>query len=227
MTSILVDTVGAQTVDLSPFISANDQALLVYWIAGLGFGGLPCGVLVETITPQAFFTGHTQIPDQGQALLPFAGNLALISGGAGAQIVIDNIGPGAIHISGSLFIFALGTLPLTIPVQRRFYIGAGKATGNVGVAAGATGTILAAPSAGLYYRLKLLSIRLTAAPAAAGFAVFQRLSDNVIMHEWSTSLAVGQSLHIPLDLEWDDGVALNNASGVAAGGAILYEVWQA
>lgn len=227
LTALAVDTVGAQTFDISALIGPQDQALLVYWVASLGFTGLPCGVIAQTVSPQVFFSGHTQLADGGQAILPYQGAVELYPTDIGGQIVVDNIGPGPIHIVGTLFVSAIVGPPYTIPIVRRPYIGQGLTTGNVTVTAGLTSTVLPAPSAGTYYRLKLFTWSLNVAPAAATKFIWQRLSDGAQVLSTSVPVAASQQSAVAMDLEWDDGIKALNQTSVNIPCNILYELWQA
>lgn len=222
-----VDTFGSQNVDLSDLIAPNDQALLCYWVGASGFGGLPCGVIAQTIAPPIFFTGHTQVADQGQALLPFAGNLTTTGAGTGAQLIIDNIGPGAIHILGTMYVFGVTTLPLIIPVVRRFYIGEGRSSGAVNVLTANTTTILAAPSSGLYYRIKCLSVRIAAAPAASARISWNGGAAVAAFVEHQCTVVAGQTFNVAMDWETESLISLTNNTSVTISGCIAYELWQA
>lgn len=224
--ALAVDTVGSQNIDISALLAPNDQALLFYWVANLGFTGLPCGVLVQTNSPTIFFTGHTQLADGAQATLPFSGTLAVGDLNAGATVIVDNIGPGAIHIQGTLYTFAFTAPPIVLPVIRRPFIGAGAVVNHT-VTTATTQTVLAAPSAGTYYRLKSLNWSLNVAPAAATKVIWQALSTGLPIASTTAVVAASDWRQITLDLEWDDGVTVNNQTSVNVPCEIAYEVWPA
>lgn len=227
LTALAVDTVGAQTFDISSLIGPQDQALLVYWVASLGFTGLPCGVIAETVSPQVFFSGHTQLADGGQAILPYQGAVELYPTDIGGQIVVDNIGPGAIHIVGTLFVSAIVGPPYTIPIIRRPYIGAGSTTGQVTIGASSTGTLLAAPSSGTYYRIKSITFTSVAAPASANRVQFRRLTTHDVLWNAIITTAANQQFQWFMDQELDDGIEVVNpiASGLPI--TCTFETWPA
>lgn len=224
---LAVDTVGSQAIDISNLIAPSDQALLFYWVAVAPFTGLPLGVLCKTNAPPIFFTGETQIPDGGQAIMPFQGQMVLNPVNIGATVLVDNIAGGGLHVAGTLFAFALTAPAYVLPITKGVLIGQGQTTGNIGCAAASITTVLATPLAGQYYRIKLLTFRLTAAPAAAANITWQTLLTAALMTQFICTVAASQSQTIAMDMEWHDGIRLNNGSNVLIGATILYELWQA
>lgn len=227
LAALAVDTVGSQSFDISSLIGPQDQALLVYWVATAPFTGLPCGVIAQTNAPPVFFSGHTQLADGGQAVMPFQGAVMLYPVNIGGTIIVDNIGPGAIHIVGTLFVSAIVGPPYTIPVTRRPYIGQGLGNGQVTALASSVTTILAAPSSGLYYRIKAITISSIAAPASANRVQLRDTATHTVFYVFVVTAVANFYDKWWTDYEMDAGIEVNNpiASGLVF--TVAYELWQA
>lgn len=224
--ALAVDTVGSQSFDISSLIGPQDQALLVYWVATAPFTGLPCGVICQTNAPPIFFSGHTQLADGGQAVMPFQGAVMLYPVNIGGTIIVDNIGPGPVHIVGTLFVSAIVGPPYTLPITRRPYIGQGLGV-SVAATAAATTTILPTPSAGTYYRLKFITLSSIAAPAAANRINLRGTVTHVTFMNIVVTAVANYFFSTPLDWETDEGVEFVNPIASAIPTTIAYELWQA
>lgn len=227
LTALAVDTVGAQSFDISSLVGPQDLALLVYWVGTAPFSGLPCGVIAQTNAPPIFFSGHTQLQDGGQAILPFMGAVMLYPVNIGGTIIVDNIGPGPIHIVGTLFVLALTSPPYAIPVVRGVYGGVGHNSGLISVAGGATTTIVPDPSSGTYYRIKCLNWSGFVAPAAVAGIQFERTDDFTVIWEGARAVVAVQGESTNPDMHLPAGIRVHNFSSQAVFITIMYEIWQA
>lgn len=222
--ALAVNTNGGQPFDITSLITPSHNGLLFVWVAALAYLGSGVYVEVDASLNIAALVPASLIPDGGEFIAPFPG--VYITENAGNTCTVSvNIpfgvpGPAL----GNLLVFGINATPLTVPAIRRAQIGRGDtATGTI--VAGATTTVLPAPDAGTYYRIKMLSWSLNVAPAAA--AKVQFLQTGTGRSVWSPPVAVAASQHneIALDLEADWGIQVQNLTSVNVPVIIAYELW--
>lgn len=221
------DTFGAQNIDITSQVGPNDQALLIYVVQNVGFTGLPVGLLVQGNTPQMFFSGETLVADQASGVLPFAGAMITGISGQTATLIVSNATTGPVHVQGTLYVFALTTLPVVTPVVKNQYIGQGATTGQVTIGASSTGTLLAAPGEGTYYRIKHIGFTTVAAPASANRVQVRALTTHAVLFSFVLTATANQTLSFPFDFQWSDGIEVNNPIASALPMSCIYEVWNA
>jgi hypothetical protein len=93
------------------------------------------------------------------------------------------------------------------------------------IGAGVTQNVLPAPNPGFYYRIKSLTARANAAPAAATAMVWAGSIFGVAIARYTTQAVANDSFNWSGDLWFSDGVDFTNGSGVGWRAEATAELW--
>lgn len=220
-----VNTGGTQAFDITSVISQAHSGLLVVWTASLAYLGGSIDINVGANLNALLMVPDSVIADGDTLIVPFAG--IYITANAGNTCTMQAILPSGFAgpATGKILLFGINDTPLFVPAIRRHLIGRGNTTGNIGVAAATTATVLGAPRQGQYYRIKMLSFRITAAPAAVANITWVETGTLALIHQFICTVAASQHQTLSVDFEWDGGIALNNGSNAVLGATVVYEIW--
>jgi len=220
-----INTSTSQNIDITALIGPNDQAVVCVWAAsGLFLTNAVEVDLVGASLPGGSITSH-QLGDGQTVTMPFV--CAVIPNTVGATLGLT-VSPGTgttPPATGTLHVLAQTAPPTVTATIRSDLYGAGATTSLVTVNAGATTTVLGLPSAGTFYRIKLLSWALVVAPAAAVALSWQLISTSATLFRTALAAAASQQSNIAIDLALNDGIKFVNPSSLNIPCSIAYEVW--
>jgi hypothetical protein len=215
------------TQDITALVGPNAQGLVFFWVAALASVGQGITLQVVAQPDDVTFNTLAAIPDGGTLTVPFYGSIFRQGTGATAAVNVSTLTGDPTPLTGTLYTFE-ATGPVTvIPTIRRDVIGRGVASGPLNIGAAATGTLIAAPPSGSYYRLKMVTIRSSAALAAVAPAQVQQLTSGTAFAQVEFTTATGQTFILPFDLQMDDGVKIQNQTSVTIVATAAYEIWRA
>lgn len=220
-----INTNGTQNIDITALILPSHVGLLFVWVASLAYLGGGVVVSVDASLNSVRLVPATLIGDGGETTEPFPG--IYITDNAGNTCTLNVSLPAGTPgpALGNLLVFGVNATPLSIPSIRQSQIGRGKTTGAVTVAATSTVTVLAAPAAGTYYRIKLMSWRSNTGGASIQPILFIALGTGAVLGPTEITTAGGLFVNIACDFEWEDGIQVLNNSSTGISVAIVYELW--
>ena len=225
MGALAVNTAGPQTFDITSSVQPHLQGILLFWSAAFGSAGEAVVVTVEQTTNATVFRGPSLVRDGGFLMVPFEGRLITDVIGNALQVIADVPTGGASPLVGTLTVVGLTHTPLVLPGAPAQLVGFTTVTGNVTVLAGATTTILAAPQAGTYYRVKLLSYITSVTPAGGLALQWSTLNGGVTFANFTSVATLRDSGVLACDFILNDGVTFRNATAVTYQGTIIAEQW--
>lgn len=227
---VLADTIAvsitAQTnFDLTALLPTNAAGVLCYWLQD-PFAGGP--ILAQLLAGESFLVvsgENTLLASGDQYTFPIPTNLVVADSAASIQLRLSLPSGSPSPLVGTMFVFAMVQPQTVIPTVHHAYIGTGFGSGGVNVSAGATTTILAAPAAGTYYRLKLICSHIGTAPSATAVIHWQLGSIMADFARFQASTAATQNFDATLDIECDSAVQVINNTSSTVGCSVAYELW--
>jgi hypothetical protein len=211
----------------SPPLASYHTALGIVWVpTGLGQTQLRVSVASLVGGVYATFQTDTNVVAANMLLVPISGAIA----GANAaqlQITCQRDGTGAL-VSGTLFVFAMASPALSIAVPTQPLLSSTfqfTTSGlNTTVATGATTAIKPAAMPGTVHKLKALSWRTTAVPAAAQQINFLMGFGGPFLTT-EINVVAGEHFAIALDVWVAEAIACQNLCSIGIGVSALWEVW--
>lgn len=225
LTTMAVNTVGAQTLNITSLLNPSYTALLFVWHPTGAAGGDSALVSVSSTPAGPLFAPESNVFPDTQLFVPFDSQYYLNNPTISATVTVLPAAGSVTPMTGSLDIFGVMGTGLVIPVIRQQFIGTGKETGSVNVATTTTGAILSPPQFGFYYRLKMLSWWTTSAPAAAQRVSWINDTTGKILLGTAGGASAPQQSQVACDIYNDGGVDLLNNLSVTISAVVAYELW--
>lgn len=224
LTSAAISTAGVQTVDLTNFVNANHQGLLVVWRASGGWAGLPIVTSLLASGGIISFDQLTRVEDGRTGLLTYAGQVILSDATLtlGLTVAPPADIPGT--ATGTIFVFGITSNFYTVPIIKKTGTQVTFSTGEISCpGAGATTTVLANPPDGQYYRVHSMCGRIGAVAPGANVGLWKTLSGGLVMIPEFIQATAFQTYKNFVDLTLSEGVKFQNNANQNFAAEILFE----
>lgn len=216
-----------QTFDLTAAVAPWHQSVVVYWIPAAGVSNLnQYSLSLQSSLNSVQWGPTTGLTGGGFATFPMPG--AYVTDNAGNTLTVtltwlSGTGP----VTGTLLVFAYGAPPIVNVRTPENLYGTGMTTGSTTIGAGLTSGAVAVPPVGYYTRIKALSARSPATPAAVSLLQFLDAQTGLAFYYQEVAAVATAGLSLALDWKAEAGVQFVNGTSVTFTFTVAYELWPA
>lgn len=212
-------------IDLSAVILPHHQGLAFQYVIATGDPAGQVRIQTDIGAFQAILIPPCTLGNEQIGIRPVLG-AAIVQGQTDTlKLEVTHVA-GVNNQVGVIRVFGLTVLPTATEWNQPGQAMQVLSAQEINVGAGATVALLAAPPVGSMFKLKILTARSTAAPAANASMFFVGPTSGAILARFATTALNIQAYSFYPDLWWPEGVSFTNGSTAPFHADCVVEVWQ-